>query len=144
MGKANWGVRLIATVAIISITVPAAVDINESHLFNPDWPPHAVLHDAMSFLMSMGLGGGALWLLRRGEQRSAGDVALAAILAVWPWASLLLAALVPTASYGTSVEGLTIPEILGVPLYPNAILSVVLIAMGIWGWAWARGATSAR
>lgn len=40
-----------------------AVDLNATHLFDPDWRGHAKLHDAMSFITSMGLGGSALWLI---------------------------------------------------------------------------------
>lgn len=63
-----------------------------------------MLHGTISFIMSMGLGGGALLLAGRAELRP-GDMALAAMLAVWSRVSLLLAGLVPTASYGNLAEG---------------------------------------
>lgn len=132
--SARLGVWLIAIAAIASIVVPVAVDWNDSHLFNPDWSPHARLHDAMSFLMSMGLGGAALLLLFTRQRRAPGDVALAAFLAVWSWAALLLAGFIPGAGYNNAAEDISPPVVAGVTILPNAALSVVLVAMGIAGW----------
>ena len=42
-GRAILGFSIITTVGIV-----AAADVfNETHLFNPAWPPHARFHNAM-------------------------------------------------------------------------------------------------
>ena len=133
--KSRIGVWLVGIAAWASIIVPVAVDWNSSHLFNDNWPSHAKLHDAMSFLMSMGLGAGALFLLHTRENRRVRDIWLAGFLSVWSWGALLLAKLAPGATYENPAEGLDVPHIAHVPVLPNAALSVILVAMGLLG-AW--------
>ena len=126
------GFVLVALVALASIVVPVAVDLNETHLFNPDWSGHAKLHDAMSFIMSMGLGVGALVLLAGPVRRDGSHLWLAVFLAVWSWGALLLGGLIPGATYGNDAMGPP-PEMAGIPLYPNAIIAIVLIVLGLVG-----------
>lgn len=134
------GVGLIVFTSAASIIVPVAVDWNSSHLFNENWPSHAKLHDAMSFLMSMGLGAGALWVLFTRKGRRESDLALAAFLSVWGWIALLLGKLAPGATYENPAEGLDVPVVAHVPILPNAALSVILVLMGIAGWWLLRSA----
>ena len=137
------GAWLLGIAAWASIVVPIAVDWNSSHLFNPDWPPHAKLHDAMSFLMSMGLGAGALYLMHTRARRGVGDIWAAGILAIWSWGALLLARLAPGATYTNSAFDHP-PEIGHVHIVPNAVLSVILVAMGLVGaWLIVKGRNAA-
>lgn len=131
MTRQRWGVRLIGIAAVTSIAIPVAVDFNETHLFNPDWPGHARLHDAMSFLMSMGLGAGALWLIWAPERRRGGLLATAAILSVWSWVSLLLAGAFPGATYANAAAAAGGPAP-AVP--PNAVIAAAITALGLLGW----------
>ncbi len=41
------------------------MDWNKTHLFNPNWTPHAKFHDAMTILLGTMLGGSSLYLLNR-------------------------------------------------------------------------------
>ena len=134
MTKERWGVYLIGFAAVTSIVVPVAVDWNETHLFNPDWPGHAKLHDAMSFLMSMGLGGAALWLIWAPERRRGPLLALAAFLSVWGWASLILGGFIPGATYQNTAENLPAPSIAGITIWPNAALSWIIVVLALVGW----------
>ena len=129
------GAWMVGIAAWASIIVPIAVDWNSSHLFNDNWPSHAKLHDAMSFLMSIGLGVGALWLLHTRARRGKSDIWAAGWLSIWSWASLLLAKLAPGATYENPAEGLDVPHIAHVPILPNAVLAGLLVAIGLWG-AW--------
>ena len=131
MSKERVGVWLIGIAAITSIVIPVAIDFNDSHLFNPDWPGHARLHDAMSFLMSMGLGAGALWLIWSPERRRGGLLALAAILSVWGWVSLLLAGVFPGATYSNAAAAAGGPA---PAIPPNAIVAAVITGLGLLGW----------
>ena len=134
MTKERCGLYLIGFAAVASIVVPVAVDWNASHLFNPDWPGHAKLHDAMSFLMSMGLGGAALWLIWSPERRRGWPLALAAVLSAWGWVALIVGGFIPGATYNNAAEDLPVPRLLGVPLYINAVLSWVIVIAAFAGW----------
>lgn len=50
--------RLIFTVIGVSLPIAAhAADMNETHIYNPHWPPHAKFHDGQTLSMSILLGG---------------------------------------------------------------------------------------
>jgi hypothetical protein len=50
--------RLIFTVIGASLPIAAhAADMNETHIYNPHWPPHAKFHDGQTLSMSILLGG---------------------------------------------------------------------------------------
>ena len=134
MNQSKIGTYLIGFAALTSIVVPIAVDLNESHLFNPEWTGHARLHDAMSFLMSIGLGAAALWLIWNPSRRHGGYLACATLLSIWSWVSLLIAGLFPGATYNNEAEGLSPPVLMGITIWPNAALSWIIIMAGIAGW----------
>ncbi len=53
--------QLLVTVCVATTMVGAYVaDFNETHLFNPRWPPHARFHDAQTMLLATALGACAL------------------------------------------------------------------------------------
>lgn len=60
-----FGRALIALAAAITAVVPVLTDWNETHVFNPRWPPHARFHMATSLGMATILSPAALWLLWR-------------------------------------------------------------------------------
>ena len=53
--------RILMTVSVLlASALPILVDISESHVFNPVWPPHARVHEV--WLLSTGAGVGAVAL----------------------------------------------------------------------------------
>ena len=48
----NIGKMLISLAAIITAVVPFLADWNDSHLFSPQWSPHARFHGAVSLGMT--------------------------------------------------------------------------------------------
>ena len=55
--------RLIFTV--IGVTLPIAAhlaDMNQTHIYNPHWPPHAKFHNGQTLSMSLLLGGLTIFL----------------------------------------------------------------------------------
>lgn len=49
--------------AVVFIGILPLLEISQTHLFNPDWPEHARLHEAWQLLSNAGLAGLALWLV---------------------------------------------------------------------------------
>jgi hypothetical protein len=62
---------LLATVASATAVGGFLADWNRTHLFNPNWPPHARFHDAQTITLGAMLGTAALVVLRRPGQESA-------------------------------------------------------------------------
>ena len=46
------------------------VDWNRTHLFNPDWPPHAKFHDAQSILLGSFVGASGLYFLWKNDAKT--------------------------------------------------------------------------
>ncbi len=56
--------KIFVTIGIIfyAIIVPI-LEINDSHVFNPQWPPHARLHEVWQLFTNTSMGIVGLWLL---------------------------------------------------------------------------------
>lgn len=70
MTKIKIGHLILKSVAVITAVGGFLADFNRTHLFNPNWPPHAKFHDAMSICLGFFLGAASLYLLRRKENLS--------------------------------------------------------------------------
>src|SRR5690242_20064730 len=78
--RQNIGKMLISLAAILTAVVPFFADLNDSHLFSPQWSPHARFHGAVSLGMTTMLSSLALWLLwRPSPDQDAAVTAAAAI-----------------------------------------------------------------
>ncbi len=60
-------------------------DCNRTHLFNPNWPPHAKYHDAQTILLGSLLRVSGLYFLRRRSRHPERDLALGALLPSFFW-----------------------------------------------------------
>jgi hypothetical protein len=98
-------------------------DWNRSHVFNPDWPPHARFHAAAFVLATVGLSLLGLWLVwKRSEDRGTCELAAAAV-PLLTVGTFFFVALVP----GADVEDRPgqAPRLAGVPtnlLLPGAAI----------------------
>jgi hypothetical protein len=143
------GRRLIAAAAWSTLIVPILVDavlMPEAHMSNPLWLPHAKLHTAMSFFGAVGLGVGALLLLRIGDPRDIRQNALAAFLATAFWIGLIGAGFWPGTSYAFAddpVAYVAPPVVAGVPVHMNVVLATLSILAGWTGVLLARPAAPA-
>ena len=54
------GRRILSSAAALTAVGGFLADCNRTHLFNPDWPPHARFHDAQTILLGSLLGVGGL------------------------------------------------------------------------------------
>ena len=57
---ASW---LVTVVAVLTLCLAYVFDWNETHVYNPKWPPHAKFHNAQTLLLGPLLGAVALWFL---------------------------------------------------------------------------------
>ena len=57
------GKILISIVAVYSAFGSYIFDWNQTHIYNPRWPPHAKFHNAQTMLLGTCLGLSALWTL---------------------------------------------------------------------------------
>jgi hypothetical protein len=62
MGKGPW---VLTSVAALTTVGGFLADWNRTHLFNPDWPPHARFHDALTIALGSLLGASSLYYLRK-------------------------------------------------------------------------------
>lgn len=54
---------LVTVVAVLTTFLAYVFDWNETHVFNPSWPPHAKFHNAQTLLLGTLLGTLSLYLL---------------------------------------------------------------------------------
>jgi hypothetical protein len=114
---------ILATALVTVVGIPV-LEINDSHLFNPDWPPHARLHEAWQLGTNAGLALTAVWLAFKGLPRLASGLAL---LIVAP----LLIAYALRSGFGGSMsrDGLndTIAGASGIPVIIMLLLAASLL-----------------
>lgn len=114
-------------VAIFAVVVPA-LEINASHVFNPEWPPHARLHEVWQLTTNCAIGALCLWLawIR-------GNVRLAGVLTIIVMGGALFAHAIEDSYGGSLASGNIGRTLLG--LEPAAIaagLAVILAVLAIW------------
>ncbi|MEW2165600.1 DUF6640 family protein [Streptomyces sp. NPDC007084] len=63
--RISLGKILISVPAVIAGVGPYVADWNETHIHNPNWPPHAKFHNAQTMSLGAGLAGAALLQLWR-------------------------------------------------------------------------------
>ena len=68
MKRATVGRRILISVAALTPVGGFLADWNRTHLFNPNWPPHAKFHDVQSILLGSLSGASGLYFLRGGRR----------------------------------------------------------------------------
>lgn len=120
--------KIILTVALAGTMLgPAVVDFNDSHVFNPAWPPHARYHAVELLAVGMAMSVIGLWLVWGRSPRL--GVATAVPLVVWG------AFFVPLFVPGTSVEEYPgeAGRLLGIPMNLVGATAFILLALiGYW------------
>jgi hypothetical protein len=110
------GRAALTAVAVFTGVVAYHADWNESHIHNPNWPPHAKFHNAQTMAMASESALLSVWLLwGRG-----GDPVLrlraASAFASLYWASLLPSILFPGTAFWDPGDEERLPTIRGVRL----------------------------
>jgi hypothetical protein len=106
------GRLLIALAATLTAVVPILTDWNATHVFNPQWSPHARFHTVTSIGMAVALSPVALWLLWRRSADPAA-VTVAALIPMAYWVPFFVAPRVP----GAAIEdpGRRLTRVAGIP-----------------------------
>jgi hypothetical protein len=111
------GKILIAIVALMTAFGSYVFDWNNTHIFNPAWPPHAKFHNAQTMLLGTMLGFLTLWMLKGNNLR------LTVVIASFYWLGQVGAICFP----GTA---LTDPEFIHAGQLPaQLIVDVVMLGM---------------
>lgn len=82
MLRNNWGRILITFVLVSDAIVSTAIDWNATHLFNPEWTPHARFHDASMLNLLCGVSIIGIWLIWRQSKEPDVGVKVAALIPV--------------------------------------------------------------
>lgn len=135
--------RVLLSVALVgTAVVSVAVDWNASHVFNPEWTPHARFHDVVMLWLLCGISIIALWLLWRQslEPNIGGTVAALVPIVFWlPFFFMTL--LVPGTSLKANPDEV-IPSLRGIPLYPNVVTAAICVTIATIGyWLYRTGKT---
>ena len=98
--------KILLTIGILvyAVAVPL-LEINATHVFNPEWPPHARLHEVWQLASNSMLGVLALWLTWRKH-----EVLLPALLATAVMGGFLFAWLASDLYGGSMALSATTPE----------------------------------
>lgn len=120
------GKLLISFMALFTSISPYLADWNETHIYNPHWPPHAKFHNAQTMVFGALLGLLSLWSLwvRRDISESE-KLNQGALFAALYWLAQLPAILFPGTAFNDP-NGLTMPVVFGIQLN-QVILAVILI-----------------
>jgi hypothetical protein len=120
--------RLLLSVAIISVAIaPLTADLNETHIFNHEWPPHARFHTAVLMFLSIGLSLIGLWLLWRRTSEFRTHVFVAMLIPVLSWGSFFLALLLPETG-AEDVPG-ELPRVAGLPV--NLFVAAMFVVLSV-------------
>jgi len=85
MKSTSTGKILITIVAIWATGGSYIFDWNHTHIYNPNWPPHAKFHNAQTMLLGTCIGLLSLWILWFSKADKIGKLRLSAILASLYW-----------------------------------------------------------
>jgi hypothetical protein len=82
--------RLLISLSVIATAIiPIRSDWNDSHIFSPQWSPHARFHGIVSLAMPVLLTPVALWLLWRRSTDPDTAATVAALIPVTYWGPFL-------------------------------------------------------
>lgn len=95
MNKASTGRFLLALVAIFTIFAAFVADWNVTHIYNPQWPPHAKFHNGQTMSMGVLLGLSALFFLFRRAGDANSNLLAATVSDALYWVSQAMAFLYP-------------------------------------------------
>ena len=91
----SFGRIILTIVALYSAGGSYIFDWNHTHIYNPNWPPHAKFHNAQTMLLGTCLGLLSLWTLWIENADALLRLRLATLLAGFYWLTQMGAILLP-------------------------------------------------
>lgn len=110
-------------VLIFAVAVPA-LEMNTSHVFNADWPPHARFHEVWQLTTNCAIGALCIWLAW-----IKGDVRLAGILVIAVMGGVLFAHATDDLYGGSIASGNMSRTLLGLDLAVAAAMIAIVMAV---------------
>ena len=127
------GKALISAVAVVTPLGAFAADWNETHIYNPNWTPHAKFHNAQTMVSAVLLPALALWQLWGRRPADGSALRLGALLAASYYLTQAPAILFPGAEIADPEFRDDLPVVAGIELnvlIGQAVLIYPLIAAG--------------
>ncbi len=120
------GKLLISFIAVFTAISPYLADWNNTHIYNPNWPPHAKFHNAQTMIFGAYLGLLSLWALwGRKDISESEKLNQGTLLAALYWLAQMPAILFPGTAFNDP-NGLPMPTVLGVQTN-QVLLGIVFI-----------------
>ncbi len=133
---------LLSVVLVSTAVVSVAVDWNITHLFNPEWHPHAKFHDAVMLWLLSGMSIVALWLLWRRSAEPDIAYTFAMLVPVIFWSPFFFVTFViPGTSLQADLKEAP-PMVAGIPIYPNVAIATVSVILTLVGYSLYRASRS--
>lgn len=125
------GRLLLSLVLVGSVAAVFGFTWNESHVFNPEWHPHARFHAAQ--IMGIASAGSAvgLWLVWRSSAEPGVATLAVAAAAVCFWGAEFFAFFVPGTSPSPDLVNPNTFSLLGFEVYGNLFFSGAMIASSV-------------
>ena len=128
------GRSVLSFVLVAGGVLSILVDWNTTHLFNPDWPPHAVFHDWAMINLLNGVSACGLWLLWRRSPEPEVGIKMATLIPLIFWSAFFYTTtLLPNSSLMDNPP-FALPSVGGVTIYPNAVIGFVLTVLALIGY----------
>ncbi|WP_199533202.1 DUF6640 family protein [Renibacterium salmoninarum] len=96
-GKLSFGKAILTLTSVVTMVSPYLADFNRTHVFNPEWTPHAKFHNGQTMGTGAALGAAALLALWKRGDFSRGRLEVAAASASLYWLTQASALLYPGA-----------------------------------------------
>lgn len=109
-------------VLVFALVVPM-LEINESHVFNQEWTPHARFHEVWQLTTNISIGLLCLWLVWFRNQ-----IRMASVLTIMVMGGVLFAHLIEGVYGGSILSGNISKTVLGIETAAFAAIVVVTLA----------------
>ena len=133
MTRRRVSTALFTLVSILLAVSAYAADWNETHIYNPKWPPHAKFHDAQTMLLGTLLAGATLFFTWRQRGDSETNLIAATLAAASYWIALAASILFPGTAYLDPEFDRPAHYVLGLPgNFFAAIVALVIVSLAAW------------
>ena len=133
-GPANISRWLITIATVIYGLIPPLVDLSQTHVFHPDWTPHARLHAVWQLGTNSGLAVLALYLMWVKRRNDLLRIRIAGLIGLLVYGGFFLSALTHQL-FGGELAAEQGAALTFMELYGNAIVfspMIILITIGLW------------